>query len=62
MRRGVFRLRSQGAALSDLPQSRYGEIPEKIAERLGYVNADQVNRLLDMFHGDWSRFDSVLSC
>lgn len=41
-------------------ERRYGEIPEKIAERLGYVNAYQVRRLLDMLHDDWRRFGNVL--
>jgi hypothetical protein len=43
----------------DRKRHRYDELPEKIAERLGYANAYQIRRLLDMFHDDWNRFKNV---
>ena len=37
----------------------YNELPYKIAERLGYVNAYQVMRWLDMLHDDNSKFERI---
>ncbi len=38
---------------------RYSELPAKIAERLGFVNAYQVSRWLDTLHDDQRRFDKI---
>ena len=38
---------------------RYSELPQKLAERLGYATAYQISRWLDMLHDDPSRFDNI---
>lgn len=43
----------------DRERYRYDELPEKIADRLGYASAYQIRRLLDMLHEDWSKFKNV---
>lgn len=43
----------------DSERYRYSELPAKLAERLGFINAYQIFRWLDMLHDDRNRFDKV---
>jgi hypothetical protein len=43
----------------DRKRHRYGDLPAKIAERLGFVTPYQVSRWLDTLHDDQGKFDKV---
>ncbi|MGE0128167.1 MAG: hypothetical protein AB7U82_08805 [Blastocatellales bacterium] len=43
----------------DKQRHRYDELSERIAERLGFSNAYQIRRLLDMLHDDRNRHDKI---